>query len=114
MAARVRMHDAAGGEGIVSESDLYIDGAMLERTRTNLANISEILKDPGESVEYYGTRSAGVEELSDRLGEFDDEWSYGISKIKEFAEHAAEILRQIHEAWEEYDLDLARALREAS
>lgn len=95
------------------DSDLYIDGAMLERTRTNLATISDILNDPGDTVEYWGTRSAGVEELSHRLGEFDDEWSYGIGKIKEFADGAAETLRLINDAWEAYDLDLARALREA-
>lgn len=94
-------------------SDLYIDGEMLERTRINLSRITQILDDPGEAVEYHGTSSAGVRELSDRLGEFDDEWSYGIGKIGEFATGAADTLRVISDAWEQYDLDLANALNEA-
>jgi hypothetical protein len=94
--------------------DLYIDYDMLERTRSNLANITGILESPTDEIAYWGTGSAGVEDLSDRLGEFDDEWDYGIEKIREFAGNAAEMLGNLIQAWQEFDLDLAAALRDAN
>lgn len=97
----------------MADSDLYIDNDVLERTRASLANINAILNDPGDTVQQWGTNSAGVDELSARLGEFDDEWEYGIGKIKEFADGAAETLGMIMTAFENYDLDLAKQLREA-
>ncbi|MGP4113533.1 hypothetical protein ACTWP5_21810 [Streptomyces sp. 4N509B] len=92
--------------------DLYIDYDMLERTRSNLTNITEILESPTDEISSWGTQSAGVEELSNRLGEFDDEWDYGIGKIREFATNAGEMLAGLIQAWQQYDLDLAKALRE--
>jgi hypothetical protein len=93
--------------------DLYIDYDMLERTRSNLANITDILENPTDEVSYHGTDSAGVQDLSDRLGDFDDEWDYGIEKIREFSGNAAEMLGALMRAWEDFDLDLAAQLREA-
>jgi hypothetical protein len=94
--------------------DLYIDYDMLERTRSNLANISNILESPTDEVAHWGTSSMGVEELSDRLGEFDDEWDYGIGKMRDLANDAAETLGELIRAWYDFDLDLARALREGN
>lgn len=94
--------------------DLYIDYDMLERTQSNLANITTILENPTDEVSYWGTDSAGVQELSDRLGEFDDEWDYGIEKIREYAGNAAEMLGNLIDAWREFDLDLAKAIREGN
>lgn len=94
--------------------DLYIDYDVLERTRSNLADIAGILESPTDEVANWGTRSVGVEALSDRLGEFDDEWDYGIGKIRELASGAAETLDELIRAWYDFDLDLARALREGN
>lgn len=95
------------------DGDLYIDYEMLDRTARNLAQITELMREPGDTIEEMGTREAGVQQLSDRLGEFNDEWSYGIRKIGQFSEGAAEALQGITEAWSSYDLSLADALQSA-
>jgi hypothetical protein len=70
--------------------DLHIDGEMLARVRQNLRHITDLLQDPMETIQEVGTGEAGVDALSDRLGEFGDEWDYGIDKISEFASGAAD------------------------
>ncbi|MDT0270147.1 hypothetical protein RM844_28135 [Streptomyces sp. DSM 44915] len=96
------------------DSDLYIDGEVLSRVRSNLTHITDILDDPSEAIDSVGTASAGVRALSDRLGEFGDEWSYGIGQIGEFARGAADTLTQIEQEFDNLDLSLAQALNEAN
>ncbi|WP_258534603.1 hypothetical protein [Streptomyces sp. PT12] len=95
-------------------SDLYIDGEMLAEVRGNLTRITDILNDPAEAISDVGTGEAGVAALSDRLGEFGDEWSYGIGRIGEFARSAAEILTQVERQFDELDLSLAEELQAAN
>jgi hypothetical protein len=97
----------------VYDSDLYIDGDVLARVRESLRDITDLLDAPTETIEEVGTGDAGVDALSDRLGEFGDEWSYGIGQIGEFARGAADTLREIERGFEDLDLSLAEALRRA-
>ncbi|WP_049566762.1 hypothetical protein [Streptomyces sp. SBT349] len=95
-------------------SDLYIDGEVLAEVRRNLTHITDILNDPAEAIEEVGTDEAGVSELSGRLGEFGDEWSYGIGQIGEFARNAAEILTRVEQEFDKLDLSLAEELQAAN
>ncbi|MDT0343099.1 hypothetical protein [Streptomyces litchfieldiae] len=96
------------------DSDLYIDGEVLANVQSNLTRITDILDDPAQTIESVGTSRAGVQALSDRLGEFGDEWSYGIGQIGEFARGAAETLRMIDQEFADMDLSLAEALQAAA
>ncbi|MGP4113866.1 hypothetical protein ACTWP5_23520 [Streptomyces sp. 4N509B] len=97
----------------MSGSDLYIDGEMLARVRQNLRHITDILEDPMEKIREVGAEDAGVDELSDRLGEFGEEWDYGIGKINEYAGGAADTLQNVEQAFDDLDLSLAQALQDA-
>jgi hypothetical protein len=95
-------------------SDLYIDGEVLSSVQSNLTRIGDILDDPAETIESVGSSQAGVPALSGRLGEFGDEWSYGIGQIAEFARGAADTLRMIGQEFADMDLSLAEALQSAN
>jgi hypothetical protein len=94
-------------------SDLYIDGEMLDRVKRNLRDITDILENPMEKIQDVGASDAGVDELSDRLGEFGDEWDYGIGKINDYAGAAADTIQTVQEGFADLDLSLAEALRQA-
>lgn len=94
-------------------SDLYIDGAMLERVRSNLASVTDLLSRPARRMSEVDGRAMGVPELEQRMDDFGDEWEYGISKLGEFSESAVDALDQIKEGFEQADDDLANALNEA-
>lgn len=95
------------------QSDLYIDGEMLARVRQSLRHITDILEDPMEAIREVGAEDSGVDELTDRLRDFGDEWDYGIGKINEYAGGAADTLQSIGQAFADLDLDLAEALQQA-
>lgn len=95
------------------QSDLYIDGEMLARVRQSLRHITDILEDPMEAIREVGAEDSGVDELTDRLRDFGDEWDYGIGKINEYAGGAADTLQSIEQAFADLDLDLAEALQQA-
>lgn len=94
--------------------DLYIDDAMLERVKSNLSNVRDLLERPARLMEQVDGRAMGVSELEERMNDFGDEWGYGIGKLSEFSESAVDALTSIDEAFTKADDDLAQALNEAS
>lgn len=92
-------------------ADLYIDAAALQRLRANLANIRELLERPGRELAAMDSRGVGPENLCSRMGEFGDEWSYGIGQLGKFSESAVTALDQIERVFADVDNKLAQALR---
>ncbi|RBY95915.1 hypothetical protein DQ237_12305 [Blastococcus sp. TF02-8] len=95
-------------------SDLYIDGAMLTRVRSNLSNICELMTQPAREMMEVTGSAMGASALARRMDEFGDEWSYGIGKLGEFAGGAVEALDRIAQAFEAADTALAGALQQAA
>jgi hypothetical protein len=94
-------------------SDVYIDGAVLARVRSNLAGIRDLMQAPARAMEEVTGSAMGARDLARRMDEFGDEWAYGIGKLSEFAGSAVEALDRIEQAFEAADSALATALREA-
>ena len=95
-------------------SDLYIDGAVLARVRSNLANIRDLMETPAREMREVTGSAMGAQSLARRMDEFGDEWSYGIGKLGEFAGSAVEALDSVEQAFEDADTNLAQALRQAA
>ncbi|RBY94429.1 hypothetical protein DQ244_03700 [Blastococcus sp. TBT05-19] len=98
----------------MSGSDLYIDGAMLARVRSNLSGIRDLMEQPAREMQDVTGSAMGASALARRMDEFGDEWSYGISKLSEFAGSAVEALDRIAEAFQAADTALAEALEQAA
>lgn len=94
-------------------SDLYIDGEMLARVRSNLSSIRELMERPARAMREVTGPAMGARALSLRMDEFGDEWAYGIDKLSGFAGDAVDALDRIERAFEEADTCLAEALRNA-
>ncbi len=94
-------------------ADLYIDGAMLGRVRSNLARIEQLLEVPAREMRSVDGRAMGAPALESRMNDFGDEWSYGIGKLGEFSASAVEALDKIQESFRQADVALADALSEA-
>lgn len=95
-------------------ADLYIDGAVLERTRARLRSIEDLLSRPCREMGALPSEAVGQEALRAKLREFGDEWSYGIGKLGEFSAAASEALTQVQRAFRDADDELAAALERAA
>lgn len=94
-------------------SDLFIDGAMLARARSNLLGIRDLMAGPAREMRAVTGSAMGAPALARRMDEFGDEWSYGIAKLSGFAGDAAEALDRIQQAFDDADTSLTRALQQA-
>lgn len=94
--------------------DLYIDGAVLARTRDRLRSIENLLTRPCREMAALPSEAVAQECLRVRLREFGDEWSYGIGKLGEFSAAASEALNQVERAFHEVEDKLAAMLDEAT
>jgi len=65
--------------------DLYIDGQVLAEVRSDLRSIRELAERPGRDMARIDAASVGSPSLVERMDEFGEEWSYGISKIADFS-----------------------------
>jgi hypothetical protein len=97
----------------VPVSDVYIDGDVLARVRSNLAGIRDLMETPAREMREVTGADLGARYLVRRMDEFGDEWAYGIDKLGGFAGSAVEALDRIAQAFHEADTSLARALRKA-
>lgn len=95
-------------------SDLYIDGEMLARVRSNFSRIEDLLGGPASQMRSFDGRDAGPSVLVSGLNEFGHEWQYGIEQLGEFSSSVVDALDQIAKAFESADADLAAALEQAS
>lgn len=94
-------------------SDLYIDGAMLERVKTNFKNIENLLRGPSRAMKELDANEVGPKKLEERMDDFSDDWDYGIGQLGEFADSVVEALQSIADAFKEADDNLAAALNDA-
>ena len=94
-------------------SDLYIDGDVLARVRSNFARIESLLGRPAGQMRSVDGRDAGPATLVARLNDFGHEWQYGIEQLGEFAASVVEALDSISAAFTEADANLAAALEDA-
>lgn len=95
-------------------SDLYIDGEMLDRVRSNLKNIDDLLGKPVRAMEDIDAKAMGAADLERRMDEFGDEWAYGIGQLRKFSKGAAKTLDTIEKTFTDLDLDLAEILSKAA
>ncbi|MFD4633281.1 hypothetical protein ACFVYR_25395 [Streptomyces sp. NPDC058284] len=94
-------------------SDIRIDFAFLARVREDLRHVTDIMKRPGREMDDVDGVSMGVPELSFRMNDFGDEWSYGIKQIGKYSEAAVKTLTKMEKAFEDVDEKLAHALERA-
>ncbi|MGW2651532.1 hypothetical protein ACWC2T_43335 [Streptomyces sp. NPDC001393] len=94
-------------------SDIYIDIAVLNHVRGDIAHIGEIMERPGREMDQVDGESMGVSLLASRMNEFGDEWSYGIKQIKKFSGAAVKTLDKMKQAFEALDDKLAEEMRKA-
>ena len=94
--------------------DLYIDGAVLRRVRTNLGRIETLLERPASDMKALDGSELGPARLRARVNEFADGWAYGIQQLGEFTASAVDALNSIEEAFARADTDLASALNDAN
>jgi hypothetical protein len=94
-------------------SDIYIDFDVLKRVRRDIRRIGDIMEQPGREMDEVDGNSMGVMELTMRMNDFGDEWSYGIKQITKFSDSAVKALDKIKEAFEGLDDKLAQALAES-
>ncbi|MCZ2857872.1 hypothetical protein [Blastococcus sp. VKM Ac-2987] len=94
-------------------SDLYIDGAVLARVRSDLLGIRDLLEQPAREMREVSGAAMGAPALARRMDEFGDEWAYGIGRLGGFAADAAEALDSVAAAFREADVSLSAALRDA-
>lgn len=95
-------------------ADLYLDGAVLARTRDRLRSIEDLLRRPCREMGALPSEAVAQEVLRAKLREFGDEWSYGIGKLGEFSAVASEALGQVEQAFRDVEDELAAALDEAA
>lgn len=94
-------------------SDLYIDGAMLERVKNNFKHIEKLLRDPSRAMKELDANEVGPSKLEQRMDDFSDDWNYGIGQLGEFSDSVVEALQSIADAFDEADTNLADALNQA-
>ncbi|MFD9022972.1 hypothetical protein [Streptomyces parvulus] len=94
-------------------SDIHIDFGVLNRVRSNIEHIGEIMERPGKEMDEVDGASMGVSTLASRMNAFGDEWSYGIEQIRKCSGAAVKTLDKMKKAFEEIDDTLAKELRKA-
>lgn len=90
-------------------ADLCIDFDALERVRSKLADVEDLLKGPCKGMSDLPAEAAGHDDLRSRLRDFGDEWDYGIGKLGEFSGGAVDALATIKATFQELDTELAKA-----
>lgn len=95
-------------------SDLTIDNELLRRVRETFAHIDDLLEKPARSMDDVDAKAMGVAELEKRMGEFGDEWKYGIKELKKFSQKAAKALDKIEGEFSGLDHELADQLEKAA
>ncbi|RLV55871.1 hypothetical protein D9V41_08150 [Aeromicrobium phragmitis] len=93
--------------------DLYIDGAMLRRVKTNFGDIESLLSTPARRMRNMSADQVGPRTLVQRVNEFGDDWGYGIEQLGEFSASVVQALQSIEDAFDAADDNLAAALNEA-
>jgi hypothetical protein len=91
-------------------ADLYIDGAVLARTRDRLRAIQDLLTRPRREMGALPSEAVAQDALRARLREFGDEWSYGIGQLGGFSAAASEALHQVEQVFRDVDDKLASTL----
>jgi hypothetical protein len=94
-------------------ADLFIDGAMLERVKSNFKNIEDLLNGPARTMKSIDASEAGPSTLKDRIRDFGEDWGYGIGQLGEFSGSVVDSLQAIADAFDEADTNLADALENA-
>ena len=95
-------------------ADLYIDGAVLARTRDRLRAIQDLLTRPRREMGALPSEAVAQDALRARLREFGDEWSYGIGQLGGFSAAASEALHQVEQVFRDVEDKLTSALDEAA
>ena len=95
-------------------ADLYIDGAVLARTRDRLRAIQDLLTRPCREMGALPSEAVAQDALRARLREFGDEWSYGIGQLGGFSAAASEALHQVEQVFRDVEDKLTSALDEAA
>lgn len=93
-------------------ADLFIDFDALRRTRTNLADVRDLLNGPCNQMADLPVDAAGNEDLKKKLREFGDSWDYGIGKLGEFGGACVDALASIDQTFTDLDNELGKALTE--
>jgi hypothetical protein len=94
-------------------ADLFIDGPMLERVKSNFKHIEDLLNGPAKTMKNVDGTNMGPAKLRERLQDFGEEWGYGIDQLGEFSASAVDALQNIADAFGEADTNLADALENA-
>ncbi|MFD8723923.1 hypothetical protein ACFV2H_39715 [Streptomyces sp. NPDC059629] len=94
-------------------SDIRIDIGVLDRVRSDIERIGEIMERPGREMDEVDGDSMGVSLLASRMNDFGDEWSYGIKQIKKYSGATVKALDTMKKEFEELDDKLAEALRKS-
>ncbi|MGH3383079.1 MAG: hypothetical protein ACRDO1_00730 [Nocardioidaceae bacterium] len=92
-------------------ADIYIDFAALERTKSNLGDVEDLLSGPCKGMADLPTEAAGHEDLISKLRDFGGEWDYGIGKLGEFSGGAVDALKTIGDAFLELDKQLTDSFK---
>ena len=94
-------------------ADVFIDGAVLARVRSDLRRVRDLAEGPGRAMRDLDSSAAGSPALVRRLDDFGHEWAYGIGQLARFADGAADALDELDRMFAEADRKLADALRQA-
>ncbi|MDT0266691.1 hypothetical protein RM844_10340 [Streptomyces sp. DSM 44915] len=97
----------------MSDSDVYLDYDQLSTNRDNIRNIANLLRGPCQSMANVNGAEMGVHRLERKMDDFGDEWEYGIGKLAEFSDAAADALDEVLAGFREVDEELSRAFQEA-
>ncbi|EFQ83721.1 hypothetical protein HMPREF0063_11384 [Aeromicrobium marinum DSM 15272] len=94
-------------------ADLFIDADVIGRTKSRLTSVTDLLDGPCRAMRDLPRDAVAQARLRDKLGEFGDEWEWGIGKLGEFSGAASDGLGQILEAFSEAEDELKAVLDEA-
>ena len=93
-------------------ADLFIDFDALDRVRTNLKGVEDLLKGPCKGMADLPSDAAGHDDLRDKLRDFGDEWDYGIGKLGDFSGGAADALTSIRDTFSSLDDELGKSFEQ--
>lgn len=88
-------------------ADLYLDAAAFEELRATLRQIRELLERPGRQLAAIDESGMGPAVLRARMGEFAEEWAYGIGRLGQLADGAESALGEVERVFREVDTALA-------
>lgn len=88
-------------------ADLYVDAAALEGLRSELRQIRDCLERCTRVLAAVDESGMGPAALRARMGEFADDWSYGIGRPGKLAGSAEVALGEVERVFRETDVALA-------